>query len=297
MAYAIGVDLGASETKVLAVAEDGAVLAERTAATDDGPHRRWATAVGDLIAGVERERGSPARWLGLCGPGLAAADGRSIAWMAERMEATVGFDWSDFLGRPVPVLNDGHAALLGEAWRGAARGIDDVAMLTLGTGVGGAIMVGGELLRGAIGRAGHVGHMTVDARGLPSVCRMPGGLDDRIGNATLARRSKGRFRDTRALVAAARRGDEAAAELWRGTIRDLACAIASLVNLVDPALVVVGGGIAEAGADLFEPLAAEMDRVEWRPNGHRVPIRAALLGTHAGALGAARNAMDAACPR
>ncbi len=297
MPYAIGIDLGASRTKALAVDEAGVVLAERTIATDDGAHRRWADGVRSLIAGLERKQGEASRWVGLCAPGLAARDGRSIAAMPSRLEANVGFDWWDFLGRPAMVLNDGQAALLGEVWRGAAMGARDAVMVTLGTGVGGGILADGRLLRGAIGRAGHVGHMTVDASGQPSICRMPGGLDDRIGNATLARRGGGRFHETRDLVLAAQAGDAVAVALWRDTIRDLACAVASLINLLDPEVVVIGGGVAEAGPALFEPLAVALAVVEWRPNGHAVPIRPARLGANAGALGAARYAMTWAADR
>lgn len=293
MGYAIGIDLGATVTKVLAVALDGAILDERTVATDDGPERRWAANARELVGVVETARGAPARWIGVCGPGLVGLDHRSVAWMAGRMVATIGFEWTRFLGRErfVPVLNDGRAALLGEAWRGAARGARDVVALTLGTGVGGGILSDGRLLNGHIGRAGHVGHMTVDAAGAPDVCAMPGGLDAAIGDATVARRSAGRFADTRALVAAHQAGDAAASAIWLRSVRELACAVASLINIVDPEMVVIGGGIARAGAALFEPLAAELDEVEWRPNGHRVPVRAAELGAHAGALGAARFAM------
>ncbi len=293
MGYAIGIDLGATVTKALAVAPDGAILDERTVATDDGPDRHWAPNVRDLIGAVETARGAPAHWVGVCSPGLVGPDHRSVAWMAGRMVATIGFEWTEFLGRErlVPVLNDGQAALLGEAWQGAARGARDVVALTLGTGVGGGILSDGRLLNGRAGRAGHVGHMTVDAAGAPDVCAMPGGLDAAIGDATVARRSAGRFADTRALVTAHLAGDAAASAVWLRSVRELACAVASLINIVDPEVVVIGGGIACAGPALFEPLAATLDEVEWRPNGHRVPVRAAVLGPHAGALGAARFAM------
>jgi glucokinase len=290
--YAIGIDLGATGTKALAVTADGRVVGERAVATDDGTHRRWAGNVRDLIAAIEAAHGSAA-WVGVCGPGLVRTDHRAVAWMIDRMEATVGFEWTAFLGRTsfVPVVNDGQAALVGEAWLGAARGVRHAAMITLGTGVGGAIIADGRLLTGAIGRAGHIGHATADAFGAPDVCFMPGGIDDLIGNATVARRSDGRFADTRALVAAYRAGDADAAAVWLRSIRALGCVVASVVNIVDPEVVVIGGGIAEAGDALFGPLSTVMDEVEWRPNGHRADIRPARLGGHAGALGAARFAM------
>jgi glucokinase len=90
---------------------------------------------------------------------------------------------------------------------------------------------------------------------------------------------------------AAAEGDAEAEEVWGRSLRILACALASLVNILDPEVVVLGGGIAEAGARLFEPLARELERVEWRPYGDGVAVLPAALGSHAGAIGAARFAM------
>jgi len=204
--------------------------------------------------------------------------------------------WTAALGAstPVRVLNDAHAALLGEAWTGAAAGCAEVVLLTLGTGVGGAILSGGRLVLGATGRAGHWGHVSLDPDGPPSITGMPGSLEGAIGNYSLAARSEGRFTETRALVEAHLAGDAAATRVWRRSVRCLAVAIASIANAVDPERVVVGGGIARAGAALFDPLAAELDTVEWRPLGRRVRVLPAALGDLAGAIGAARAALGAA---
>ena len=293
MIYAIGVDLGATNIKTLAVGVEGAVLLDRSDETDDGPEMRWAANLRDAVTGIETAMGATAEWVGVCSPGLIYPDERAVSWMVDRMESTVDFEWREFLDRDhfVPVLNDGQAALLGEVWQGAAKGARNVVALTLGTGVGGAVLVEGNLLKGHIGRAGQLGHIGVDAHGHADLCNMPGGLDDLLGNATVSRRSGGRFADTTELVRAYQAGDRAAAELWLETIHYLACGIASLINTVDPEIVVIGGGIASAGESLFGPLDAAMARVEWRPNGYRVPIAPARLGAHAGALGAAWNAM------
>jgi glucokinase len=191
------------------------------------------------------------------------------------------------------VLNDAHAALLGEAWIGAARGCKNVAMLTLGTGVGGAVLCDGRLLRGAIGRAGHLGHVVVDAEGPPDLVNTPGSLEDAIGEYSLPARSDGRFKTTRDLLTAFRAGDAQATNLWQKSIHALAAALAGIINVVDPELIILGGGIAQAGDDLFVPLADAMNRFEWRPHGHAVKIIPAALGDGAGALGAAWNAMNA----
>src|SRR5207248_10157438 len=141
--------------------------------------------------------------VGVSAPGLAAADRRCISHMPRRLQGLEGLDWTEFLGvgRPVPVLNDAHAALLGECWIGAAQGLQNVAMLTLGTGVGGAAMVDGKLLRGHVGRAGHLGHICLNPYGTPGITGTPGSLENAIGNCTIEERTLGRFRSTHDLVA------------------------------------------------------------------------------------------------
>src|SRR5439155_18129227 len=113
-----------------------------------------------------------------------------------------GLDWTDFLdrGRFVPVANDAHSALAGEAWIGAARGLQNAIMLTLGTGVGGAILADGKILRGHLGRAGHLGHVCLDVTGAPSIVGTPGALEEFIGNHNILARTGGRFATTHELI-------------------------------------------------------------------------------------------------
>jgi glucokinase len=294
MTWAAGIDLGGTYLKAVAVSADGAVRQRATRPTeDDGAGAgRWVAAARAAIDEFAQAQGGPPAAVGVCAPGLAAADGRSIAHLPGKLFGLAGLDWTNALERRplVPVLNDAHAALLGEAWIGAARGRQHVVMLTLGTGVGGAVISDGRLLRGAIGRAGHLGHMSLDPDGPVSITGMPGAIEVMIGDCTVAARTQGRFARTADLVAAHRAGDAEATRVWQRSIRALGCAIGSYINLFDPELVVIGGGIAQAGDVLFAPLAAELDRVEWRPGGHRVPVVAATLGEWAGAIGAARQA-------
>ena len=143
-----------------------------------------------------------------------------------------------------------------------------------------------------VGRAGHLGHTCLDVDGPPDMANTPGSIELAIGNLTIRERTHGRFDSTQALVGAAGAGDAEARAVWLRSVRALACTVASVVNTVDPSIVIIGGGIARAGADLFEPLARELDRVEWRPHGHRVAVVPAALGEWAGALGAAWNARN-----
>lgn len=297
MPYAIGIDIGGTNIKAVCVSPDGEVAQRHSYATEDRPGEsgeRLARRVGEVIEQIRGGLDDEARWLGLASPGLARPDGAEMVWMAGRMEQVVGLNWTTALGwpRPAPVLNDAHAALLGEVWQGAAKGARDAVLLTLGTGVGGAILSDGRIVKGHLGRAGHLGHITLDAAGEPDIVATPGSLEDAIGECTIKQRTAGRFTSTKDLVEAHEAGDVDATRLWLNAVYGLAVGIVSIVNAVDPQFVILGGGIARAGDSLFKPLAAFLDRVEWVPTGERVRIVPAKLGEFAGAIGAAYNAMN-----
>jgi glucokinase len=291
--YFIGIDLGGSSVKSVAVHADGKLLRSDNVAFQDR-NQEWASRIDEVVLQFRGEFGDPAG-IGVSAPGLAAADERSIAFLPGRLEGLEGLDWTRRLGpgTPIPVLNDAHAALLGEAWIGAAAGVRNTFLLTLGTGVGGAAIVDGHLLKGRLGRAGHLGHLTVDFLGALDDVGTPGSIELEIGNKTIQKRGNGRYTNTHALVAAHLAGDPEASKLWQRSIQALGAAIGSLINVLDPEVVILGGGIARAGASLFEPLEKELERVEWRPGGHQVRILPAQLGDLAGAYGSAWNSIHA----
>jgi len=295
MNWSAGLDIGGTNVKAVAATADGTVLHRATHATRDGEATPadWIALAQTSLAAFTQSLGAAPASIGICAPGLAAADRRSIAHLPGKLAGLAGLDWTHALARTtvVPVLNDAHAALLGEAWIGAARGRQHVVLLTLGTGVGGAVLSDGRLLRGAIGRAGHIGHLSLDPEGAVSITGMPGALEVMIGDCTVAARTNGRFQNTAALVAAHRAGDTDATRVWLRSLRALGTALGSCINLFDPEVIVLGGGIAQAGDALFTPLASALDRVEWRPGGHRVPVVPATLGEWAGAIGAARHSL------
>ena len=295
MRYVIGLDIGGTAIKAACVTPEGVVLSKEsvsTFATEAG----WPQRVLERVGELEQAYKSPADAIGVAAPGIAAPDGRSIWWMQGRLAELQGLDWTDFLERPAPVrvLNDAQAALLGEVWQGAARGCANVMMLTLGTGVGGAAMVDGKLLRGHLGRAGHLGHICLDPAGPLDIVGTPGSLEEAVGDCGIERRSGGRFKSTAELLVACLKGDEYAQRLWRDSLRALACGIASLVNVLDPEVVIVGGGLMLAGPMLFDTLRGELERVEWQPHGRRVRLVPPAAAEFAGAIGAAYNALNPA---
>lgn len=295
MSYSVGVDLGGTNIKIVAVSSAGELLEYVTCDTAD-VEGSWANTIKENLHRIQQDRKATPCHVGIAAPGLAASDGRSIVHMKGRLNGLEGFVWTNFLEMParVSVLNDAHAALLGQLWQGAAKGYRNVILLTLGTGVGGAVLADGRLLKGQIGRAGHLGHVTVNDDGAPDIVNTPGSLEQMIGNYNLRERSKGRFDSTRKLVEAHLAGDKDASDIWLRSVFHLGAAIASFINAFDPEIVIVGGGIAQAGASLFDPLANYLDKFEWRPMGHRVPVISAELGEKAGAIGAAYNAITSA---
>jgi glucokinase len=294
MRYGIGVDLGGTNIKIVAVSEEGHMLERSTCETLTDSPSFWVETIRQTVKTIEDNQLESACWIGLAAPGLAARDNLSIASMPGKLRGLEGLDWTDSLqsSHPVPVLNDAHAALLGEAWIGAAVGYRNAVLLTLGTGVGGALLAEGRLFKGHIGRAGHLGHISLNPDGPPDIVGTPGSLEQTIGNSTLAERSDGHFCSTRKLVEAHLNGDEKATGIWLRSVYNLAAGITSIINSLDPEVIIIGGGIAQAGPALFAPLERFMEGLEWRPQGARVRIIPAALGDLAGTLGAAYHAMS-----
>jgi glucokinase len=189
------------------------------------------------------------------------------------------------------VANDAVAAMAAEARFGEASGLKHAVLLTLGTGVGGAILINCSIYQGAFQKAGHLGHMSVDHAGEQDICNLPGSLEDAIGNCSIEKRSLGRYMFTHQLLEDYRKGDPFATWLWLDSVRKLGVAVAGITNILSPEKVIIGGGISEAGKDLFDPLAQFLSLYEWRAGGHRVILSRAKFGDMAGAIGAASFAM------
>jgi glucokinase len=309
MPRAIGIDVGG--TKMLGVVVDTdapeELVAEHRVPTPRGTEALLAGIV-DLVALLDGEVGSPRALVGLGIPGLVDLDDhfRYGPNLPDVVDVPLGAELAMRLDRPVLADNDATCATVAEFRCGAGRGHRDGVLLTLGTGIGGGIVVDGRLRHGAHGFAGEPGHMVVDPRGPLCPCGRRGcwerfgsgsGLGRMGRDAAVAGRlpaavdlAGGETEAVRGehVVAAARAGDADAAEVLDEFAWWVALGVANLVDLLDPSVVVLGGGVMSAADVLLDRVAAAVpEQVMAGPHRPPVAILAAELGEHAGAVGAA----------
>jgi glucokinase len=309
----IGVDMGG--TKLLAGAVDGELgvhhRARRTILGLDQP--TLLTTVQAAVDEVADEAGGEVEAVGFGIPSLVDRDrGVSVTSVHLPLHELAFADvMAERLGVPVWIDNDANLAALAEHRAGAAVGADEVVLLTLGTGIGGGLILGGKLYRGAGGAAGELGHMVVEIDGPRCYGNCPSrGCIEALasGTALVAEaRTIARLRpesglgrvlaDGQELVGPlvtelAHDGDQAAIEVLRVIGARLGVAIASLVNIFNPEVVVIGGGVIGAGELLLEPARAEVAARALRPSRDDVRIVPAQFGVEAGMIGAAVLALD-----
>lgn len=309
MSYTIGVDVGGTKVLGGVVDQDGKVL---KTARRDTPHEGGA-ALTRTIADVALELAADFEIdaVGLSAAGFVSSDRKTmlatpniVGWNGVHLESEL----RSLINLPVVLENDANAAAWGEARFGAGRGLQHMLLLTIGTGIGGGIIVNGELLRGAFGIAAEVGHLRVLPEGHLCGCGARGCFEQYAsGNALLrhareaiaaspdmARGLLARGDGTiagltgRAITEAAREGDQVALAAFNTTGQWLGAGIASLSVVLDPECVVIGGGVIDAGEILLEPTRAALERYMPFAGKHPSPrIIAATLGNEAGLVGAA----------
>jgi glucokinase len=200
------------------------------------------------------------------------------------------------LGLPVEIENDANAAAIAEWKAGAGRGTDHMIMLTLGTGVGGGLILDGRPYRGSVGAGAELGHIVIVHDGVPCSCGGLGHLESYVSGTAaerLAREAFGPAVDAHRLVRLANEGDAMAIELLTEIGRKLGSGLGSLINTFDPELVVIGGGFAAAGELLLAPAREVLAREALKPMRDSVRIVRAELGTAAGLIGAGMAAFEA----
>jgi len=289
---AIGIDLGGTRIKAVILDQSGKVIHQQYSPTQDGEGEGWKVAVLVTVNELKAKLNGKKFVIGISAPGISNDDNTAIAHMPGRLDGLENLVWSDLLKQETWVLNDAVAALMAESRLGAAQKRKHAILLTLGTGVGGAILIDDKPYQGAFQKAGHLGHATVDDTGECDITGIPGSLEDAIGNATVSKRSLGKYSNTHELLEAYRKGDHFARWVWLSSVRKLAIGIASFTNILSPQCVVLAGGITEAGNDLFEPLEQFLALYEWRTGGNKTEILRAQFGDMAGATGAACFALE-----
>nr|WP_225311230.1 ROK family protein [Microbispora cellulosiformans] len=296
--YVVALDVGGTSMKGGLVTRAGevTVLAGRPTGRENGPEavvEAVRAYVGE-IASLGRSRyANPPAGVGLAVPGIVtsatAVYSANIGWRDVPAEAFVPS------GVPVRLGHDVRTGGLAESVFGAGRGVADFLFLPIGTGIAGAVVLRGDPYGGAHGWGGEIGHAPVWPAGEKCACGQTGCLETYASASALARRftaRSGRTATAKEVVELAVAGDAAAAEVFGEAIEALAIALASYVLLLDPALIVLGGGLSEAGAVLLDPLRERLaGRLTFQ---EPPPLRTAALGTRAGMLGAALLGWQAA---
>lgn len=312
----LGVDIGGTNTKVGLVDAGGTVrghvmIETRAAEGAAGLVGRVGEAFERLAAeaGIARKA---VEAVGVGSPGPLSVR-RGVVIHAANLPGWRDVPLRDLfreaLDRPVVLDNDANAACWGEYRYGAGRGVGDVVMLTLGTGIGGGVVCDGRLVHGHFENAGELGHMIVVAGGRACSCGKRGCLEAYASATAIARRAMEQVEggrqsllaaalqrggiDAAAVAEAVTQGDALAAEVWEETCRLLAVGIVNLQHAFNPAVVILGGGVSEAGEVLLGPVREQFRREAWRLHTDFPEIRLAALGQDAGIIGAAALALAA----
>jgi len=312
--WGIGIDVGGSSIKSGLVGEDGTVEAfaqHRLERVDEAGlllnaisgeatrARQQAEALGFEVAGV-----------GVCAPGsLETATG-----IIHKAPNLPGLDrlplrdrLTEALAGPIHLANDVNAAALGESCFGAGQGHRHFAMVALGTGIGGGLILDGRLYTGAAGFAAEIGHIVVDPDGPACPCGNVGCLERYAGAAGIVETARRLLADgdiesplaalpedrltPEHISEAAAAGDALSRQVLAETGRWLGIAFITLINLLDPECIVLGGGVAQAGAPLFDAIRSTLEGRTMSSTARSVPVVAARLGTQAGMVGAGALAL------
>jgi glucokinase len=288
----IGVDIGGTNIKLGRYTQVGQCVAALTIET---PHpstpEAVVAAITDALPTLDPEQEAVGLGVGMPGP---ADISQRIAKLAINLPGWVNVPLADLLEAstrlPTVLGNDANCAGLGEAWLGAGRHFQNWVLLTLGTGVGGAIFLNGKLFVGHNGTAGELGLVTVDLNGTPCNSGNQGSLEQHASATAIMRRTGLMPRD---LAAQAQGGDPTAILFWQQYGRELAAGIASTVYVLAPEAVIIGGGVCAAWNLFFPTLKTELERRVKPTSREALQVMRAELGNQAGMTGAAKLAWQA----
>lgn len=310
----IGVDFGGTNIKGALVNDQGKIIYKVETATlaNSGPEA-VAGRIGQMINKLEafaEAGGQRAVGIGIGIPGQTDQNKGEVVFAPNLHWRHVPL--LKYLGQvtslPILMENDANAAALGEQWCGAGRGSVNMVMITIGTGIGGGLIINGSLYQGSNGCAGELGHTVIDPKGFLCSCGRRGCLETLTSATAMIRMAKeaidqGRITDlvkpenidAKDIVMAARAGDEVALEIINFVADYLGMSIGNLINVLNPDTVVVGGGVSKAGEILFEPLRRSIMKWSLEAPASNVKIIPAELGNDAGFIGAACLILQKMC--
>ena len=289
MTQLIGVDLGGTAIKLGRFSLEGELLAELEVPTPQPPMPGAVVmTIVEAVQQLDPAGLAPCVGVGLPGPMDAAGRVARVCINLPGWEQIPLAEWLEpQLNRCVTLANDGNCAVVGEAWHGAARGCSDVLLLTLGTGVGGGVLLGGTLLTGHGGAAAEPGLICIDPEGPPCNSGNRGSLEQFCSIAALGRLSPHSPQELSALAEA---GDAEALAVWQHYGRRLGVGLSSLIYVLTPELVLIGGGLSAASEHFLPAALAEVEQRVQQESRQGLQIRRCALGNGAGRLGAARLA-------
>lgn len=302
-----GIDIGGTKIAIALSSLEGEIIAEHQFPnrSEAGPYAALER-VSRSLTEMERETGAKILSIGVGSPapldvenGLVMSPSNLRGWVRFPVTKLLG----ESFGVPVMLDNDANAAALGEYIYGAGRGCKNIFYITVSTGIGGGIIVGGELMHGVSTGAGEIGHTIVQPDGVRCNCGSTGCLETICSGTHIVRRvterltrgdssiinklvSGGEEISAKMVIGAVQSGDRLAIEIWNETCRYLALGIANAITLLAPEIVIVGGGIASAGELLFEPLRKMVPQFVSMIPAEKIKIAPAALGTQSGLYGA-----------
>ncbi len=310
--YYAGIDIGGSNIKYGIIDSTGKILVreQKPARADKGatPLLHLITNIAENLLLHAAENEYPINWLGIGSPGTidnltGTVNGRCPnipGWVGTE----IGAHLKDHLNMPVYVDNDANAMALAEFRFGAAKRFRSVLCITVGTGIGGGIIIDGQLWRGAHFSAGEVGHIIIDYKGKPCRCGNIGCLEAYCSSQAILNRARSKLKDgmsemlksvlngdpdnltIKKLFAAARKSDETALEIVEETATILGAGLSGLVNVLNPQAIIFGGGVVDGGAGFIEIVGAEIRKRAFPSATEKLRILKAELGNDAGFIGA-----------
>ncbi|WLR49782.1 ROK family glucokinase [Bacillus tianshenii] len=305
--WLVGIDLGGTSIKLAFITLDGELVHKWHIPTNTSDGGRNITS--DIASSIKEQ-------LSVCGghqeylQGIGMGAPAFIEMATGYVYHAVNIGWREYAlkeeleaatGLPAVIDNDANVAAIGEMWKGAGDGSDQLLCVTLGTGVGGGIIINGEIVHGINGMAGEIGHITVETEnGAPCNCGKTGCLETvasatgivRLARQAAVQNSKSILRDVETLTAkdvfeVAEKGDTAAIQVIERVTHDLGLALANLSNAINPEKIVLGGGVSKAGNNLLKHLRKAFEKYALPRVSEGADLEIATLGNDAGVIGAA----------